>query len=321
MSLNSNFGFWQAIPFVSSAPGAFTGGRFVAIRFGPSTDARYSGNGDIWTASTIQSGNWYDACWSASHSRFVAVAEDSKISYSSDGISWTASTNTGTTHHSITWAPGFNMFLAGSGTNNQNIITSTDKGLTWTAQTTGFGTTTPEALAYSPTLNMAVAVGGSTVLQTSSNGTTWTTRTATASFWHSALWCTKGYFMVGDITAGNGIIATSSNGIDWSRNVISGRVFRGLAYSPTLDLFVGANFGGVLIYSSNGISWTASTSVTKNWWDVQWSPETARFVAINTSDTKLYWSSDAKAWTASTTTVTSGTWAALAYAPGLGSDF
>ena len=50
-------------------------------------------------------------------------------------------------------------------------------GVTWTAQTTGFGSANISGVAYSPSLQQFVAVGTGGVLQTSPDAVTWTTRT------------------------------------------------------------------------------------------------------------------------------------------------
>lgn len=311
MSFGLPIPYWGANKYVAATSVSYTGGRVVAIRYGPSTDVRYSNNADVWTASTIQSGNWYSADWSPTMKRFVAVAEDNKISWSSDGISWTASTNVGTSHHGVRWVSNINLFLAGSDVASNGIIYSSD-GISWTATTADVGKC--EEIAYNDNIIVSVGLNG---IMTSTDGLAWTNRTATGSY-HAVGWSPqRGYFMAGAVS---GEYATSSDGIIWSYNTSTNN-FRTIVWSPTLNLFCGANFGtNKMVYSSGG-TWTASNSISANWWDVKWEPEYNRFVAAALSQNKLYWSSDAITWTASTTTVTSGSWTTLAYAPGLGTDF
>lgn len=313
MSFGLPIPYWGANKYVAATGGSvsYTGGRLILLPYGASTDARYSNNADVWTASTIQSGNWYGACWSPDLKIFVGVAEDDKISWSSDGIAWTASTNVGSTHHEVIWVPFASKFVSGSSVTG--MVYSSD-GKNWTA-TTASVTIGADDLAVNGSIVVAVGANG---MQTSTDCITWTSRTATGSY-HAADWSPqRGIFMAGAV---GGQFSTSSDGINWSYNTTSpAESFRSIAWSPTLNLWCAASYGRKMCYSS-GTTWTQSTSANANWWDVVWQPEYNRFVACALSNTKVYWSSDAITWTASTTTITSRSWTSLAYAPGLSTNF
>lgn len=313
MSFGLPIPFYGANSYVAASSSSYTGGRVIILPFGSST-AHYSTNGDTWTSATIQSGSWYSADWSHERKRYVAVAEDNKISYSSDGISWTASTNLGTGHHGVRWVPTINLFIAGSDVASNGIIYSSD-GISWTATSASTGRC--EEVAYNDNIIVSVGING---IMTSTDGLTWTNRTATSSGgWHAVGWSPqRGYFMAGAVT---GEYATSSDGIIWSYNT-SSENFRTIVWSPTLDLFCAASYTRKMCYSSGG-TWTQSSSSNAGWWDVKWEPEYNRFVAIalTTLTTKAYWSSDAKTWTASTTTLPAQARTVVSYAPGLGTDF
>jgi uncharacterized protein YebE (UPF0316 family) len=134
--------------------------------------------------------------------------------------------------------------------------------VTWTTQTSNFGITRINAVAYGNSL--WVAVGNTGQLRTSTDGTTWTTQTSnfasnftgnirSVAFGNN-LWVAGGY---------NGQIRTSTDGTTWTTRTsnfpsdFNGNIFS-VAYGN--NLWVAGAYGGNLRTSTDGTTWTTQTS-------------------------------------------------------------
>ena len=153
---------------------------------------------------------------------------------------------TGVSSNSMIYGNNLYVIAGGSG----GLATSTDS-VTWTARTSGFGTSTINTLTYGNGLYVAGGVSGT--LTTSTDGTTWTARTA--GFGTSAI--QKILYANGIYLAGGagGTLTTSTDGTTWTART-SGTT------NNIYDLFfangiflLGASVG-VIRSSTDGITWT-----------------------------------------------------------------
>jgi hypothetical protein len=214
--------------------------------------------------------------------------------WSEDGISWTGGTLAGSspfdvdhtnpfTHSpnygnafDVAWSPSLEIFVAvggnqAPGTDNiYSIATSTD-GKNWTRRGNPFavGAPYPDAKSVTWSESQAIFVVGANysqvstypgpsnnIIATSPDGITWTT--------HSSPW--------------NSLASTSSFAV------------RGLAYSPSLNLWVTIAVGNypnaIICTSSDGITWTEQDTpldgeVANYESDVDWSVEHGIFIAAS----------------------------------------
>ena len=170
---------------------------------------------------------------------------------SSDGVSWTAVASPFTAGVVVSTAVinciGYNSsrFIAGGTSDNDHCIATSDNaGATWTTRVTGF-LYTCNALAYSPSLGLWVAVGyfgGDSVETSSNNGTSWTA--------HST---------------------PMDSGSDPPNAV---------AWSPALALFCAGTPTGKIYTSPDGVTWTLSGTPFTEVFDIAWSGELGVFVAV-----------------------------------------
>jgi photosystem II stability/assembly factor-like uncharacterized protein len=148
--------------------------------------------------------------------------------------------------------------------NNQSIMTSTNSGTTWDViySTTGSAVPTFNDIAYSPSLNLFVAVNSAAGIWTSSDGSSWTQQIYTnpmignspASTFNSIIWSSQANRFVAVGAAGT--IATS-DGINWvDRSTSTGLTLRQVAYNTSKSLFVVVGDQGILLTSPDGDNWT-----------------------------------------------------------------
>ena len=164
-----------------------------------------------------------------------------------------------------------------------------------------------EAGAWSPELNLFAVVGrGSTTdcVATSDDGVNWTLRThSSTSDWQDICWSAElGLF----VAVGNTLVMTSPDGITWTdRSCVSG-TWRGVTYSPDVNLLVavGQTPGtGRIMTSPNGINWTDRTTGAMGgeaFRKVTWADSIGLFVAVantNASTSNVSTSPDGITWT------------------------
>jgi RHS repeat-associated protein len=184
------------------------------------------------------------------------------------------------------------FFLAGA--EGGKLGTSPD-GLAWTQRTSGFGADAVYGSAYSPQLNLFVAVGGSGKVATSPDGVTWTMRSAgftTSDFVWSVVWSPERSLFVAVSQVAGGRIATSPDGVTWTQRTPGLTVKQfptGVIWVPERALFViatassGTTSSPVFLTSPDGITWTArSSSFPVDTWvsSIGWSPTVGRFVSF-----------------------------------------
>jgi hypothetical protein len=197
---------------------------------------------------------------------------------------------------------------------------------TWTT-----GTSVPavdfRGIAWSPTLNLWVAIGISTTVGVSFDGITWSTTTCSNnSTWDRVLWASGMSLFVatGAVpSAASNAVMTSANGTTWTnRTGTSTNNWRGMAYSPSLNRIVSVSSNGTtstaVQTSDNGTSWTTRTTPSGGaWWGVAWSPALTLFCAVKFGSTDIMTSPDGITWTARTG-ANANNWIDIAWSPNLG---
>lgn len=171
-----------------------------------------------------------------------------------------------------------------------------------------------------------VAVGSGNNIWTSSNGTSWTNRSPSnvSNYWLFVAFG-NGIFIAGSLTGGydaNRFI-TSSDGVTWTvisdssaSTTIKSTLWRGIAYSDTLGLFVGvgATTSNRLMTSTDGINWSllsVSGVANSSWLSVCWGG--GKFVAVaDGGSNRVLYSSDGTNWTL-TTGITTEYWVSVRY--------
>ena len=181
----------------------------------------------------------------------------------------------------------------------------------WTqAGTPSFAATNIEAVAYSPALNIYVAVGQSGKIATSPDGNVWTQQTAMFSSTQvlDVVWADgpKLFFAGGQ----NGNFAYSANGTAWTESVIAQVAIAGTSYninavlwSEELEMVVCATNGGTIAYSSDyGVTWSASAFVLsgQSFLGGCYASGLNKFF-LCAGNGEIYYSTDASNWTAATT--------------------
>lgn len=265
----------------------------VALATTGADQAMHSADGKTWTgvasASNLQ---WRSVAWSPELNLGVAVAINGtggtlQSMWTTDGVTWSDAgvTTVSGQWYDVKWIPEWGMFVAvglGGGTNF--VMTSTD-GKNWTAQTATAQDWT--CLAYSPDLNLAVAVGASGVVMSSSDGATWVDGTpAEANQWHSVCWSDELGIFVAVALNGTNRVMWSRDGDTWVAAAASeSSSWRSVAWSPQLGIFVAVASATAATYkvmsSPDGLTWTDRTEASaKSWYSIAWSPELGIFASV-----------------------------------------
>lgn len=134
---------------------------------GGSSQCATSSDGITWTGQTTgNSSAWRAVYWSSTHSLFVAVASSiftgtSQVMTSPDGVTWTAQTaaNANEWYDVTGTSTGRLIAVARTNGSGNQVMISDDAGVTWTAVAAAANRTW-QGVAYSPELNMFVAVAG-----------------------------------------------------------------------------------------------------------------------------------------------------------------
>jgi alpha-tubulin suppressor-like RCC1 family protein len=201
-------------------------------------------------------------------------------------------------------------------------------GYTW--YNTSYPTSNPSSLTsicWADSLNLFVAVTGTTNLMTSSDGINWTFRTPlNSNNWTGICWSQELSLLVAVSSSGTGNrVMTSTNGINWtSRTSAVDNNWTSVCWSAYLSLFVAVSNTGTtnrVMTSSNGISWTSRTSASNSSWNsVIWCQNLSLFIAVSTSfgsNNSIMKSSNGINWsTISTTNIDAG-YKTITYSPQL----
>ena len=161
----------------------------------------------------------------------------------------------------------------------------------------GFAGTTINGLASSG--SVAVAVGDSGKVASSSNGSSWTIRTSgVTSALKSVAFGANKFVAVG----AGGTMIRSSDGSTWTSisGPFSTSTINSVAYNAKLQLFVAAGVSGLLASSTDGISWTLRTSGTSAEINSVASGAASfaiAFVQPSVATTTMRYSYDAVTWT------------------------
>lgn len=289
----------------------------------------FSGLGDWTTRTNPDPVPFLDAFWTGT--RFLACGNGNvmgvptykPIIRSTDGLTWTAIADA--TLDDGSWL----QFARSSGgrivvihsqvrSDGDEAAYSDDDGATWTNATTpaGIGANW-KSVAYSPSLNLFVAVGNG-IIMSSANGAAWTQRVSPAAEnWECVAWSVSLAKFVALSTGGHA--ATSADGIAWTDHVITPtNFFRRMVWSPELALFVAVANSGVgnrVATSPDGTTWTSRASAADlDWRGLTWAPEIGLFVAvaIDGSGNRIMTSTDGIIWTLAASPVDND-WRAVAW--------
>lgn len=154
-------------------------------------------------------------------------------------------------------------------------------------------------IAWSPTLNLAVAVGNNADrIITSSNLADWTVRTSPeANAWTGVVWSPSLSLFCAVSTNGTNRAMTSPDGINWTGRTTSLNQWYSVEWSPTLSLFCSSSFGTVMETSPDGINWTSRTITIGFWSSITWSPLLSLFCTVSQAVATCATSPDGITWT------------------------
>jgi hypothetical protein len=249
--------FWTGVSYSSTL------GMFVAVASSGTNRVTTSTDGIAWTGRSVPLMPWRAVTWSSSLQIFCAVASigASASMTSSNGTSWTQqSLSVGA--KTVEWSAEKNKFVT--------VHSESSTGVAWASKIQAF--TGTRAMAYSPELELFVMVGTS-YCATSANGVFWTSRTITAATYNAVCWSSTLLLFVavsdtgGVQTSPDGITWTAR-----TQPIAGGPSFRAVTYGNGLFVAVGllvATPRGVIITSPDGITWTERTdpngSAGTNW--------------------------------------------------------
>ena len=266
----------QPVSFVNTTGGNFTIQGIMSINSGPSVTQTsdpnqivvktYYASNPVQREDNFYAGSVIEAGGLTSQIANLWVSGGGYGTVTNKAITY--STDNGTT-----WSPGIigytlaNVFdiayngaiWLAAGDNQQPISYSID-GTTWTGSVNGTSIFTNEARGIAWNGSIWVAVGrGTNTIAYSSDGKTWTAVVAppfsvegTDIAWNGSIWVAVGQ--------GGNTIATSTNGTSWTGlgNIIF-TAGQGIAWNGTLWVAVGSG-GSIIGTSTNGTSWSPVVS-------------------------------------------------------------
>jgi hypothetical protein len=224
---------------------AFAFGTSIYVMSDSNNQLKSSTNLTTWTDRTKTiTGSIQALIWDGTNAKFIGVgsrgAGTYRSMYSTNGTSWTASLTGATQLNAIAVNAGTAVAVGNSG----DMQTSTDGGVTWTAKTSSFGSTTIRSVAYFN--GIWFAGGDSGTLATSTDAISWTQRTSTfgTDTVRAFGYYNGKYYMVGD----NGKIAKSTDGTTWTATSSYGTNAQDSLAQNTTGLFVVAGSTPTLGY-------------------------------------------------------------------------
>ena len=252
-----------------------------------------AGASSAWT--TVRSGTSNDfsnAVWTGSELLLVeeSFSSPTTVHKSADGLSWANYPTSGFAFNGAKdIAYGNNRFVAV----DSWTFTSSD-GIAW-QYTALVGA---NAVAWSPSAGLFVAVGDSGYIGTSTDGVGWTTRTSpTSAYLYGVAWLNDRFVAVGEV----GTILTSVNGIDWVQMTASSSfALSSVAWNGQTGggaLYIATGYSTVFT-STDAVTWTEVATPPPGFNDsVAWGGGSANcFVAVG-SDNHIFSSPDGENWT------------------------
>ena len=143
------------------------------------------------------------------------------------------------------------------------MMYSEDRGNTWTNDLTGLAGSW-FSVAWSPTLALFAAVGGTDKCATSPDGKTWTSRTAPNSIsWTDIVWSDDDalFVAVGQTGTAAQQVMTSADGITWTaRTAAQVGTWQCITYSTRLGLYIAGSLDSKIMTSPDAITWTTRST-------------------------------------------------------------
>lgn len=239
-------------------------GRFDADIVGTPGTVRWSTDPNLndWNQATIGTSTPFPATFYTevyyANGIWLLGDDIGHIYSSTDGKQWTLRYTDANARFVERIRYGNGLFVAAGDavTGQPGLVATSTDGITWTPRSVTVTGSNNVSIAYSPTLNRWVIVGGSgnTYYATDPTGA-WTNVVQGASAWYSVAWCpTTSQFVMGGL---NGILATSPTGITWTNQTsgVTGSLWFVDELSTGIILVVGS--ASTRIQSTNGTSWTS----------------------------------------------------------------
>jgi len=189
---------------------------------------------------------------------WVAFGAPNKYFVSYDGVIWTNTQYPTSQQIRAVYAAPFGLIAVGDG---GTVITSTDNGVTWTAQTSGT-TENLYAVRYDAATDIFIAVGANGKIIISPDGVSWVTQPSGVTNTLRAIAYNQfgaGYVVVGSA----GVVLISAAGTSWITESSGVTVdLTGLSHDGVRYIATGGT--GTIIASTNGIAWFPRVSGTVN---------------------------------------------------------
>lgn len=317
-----NWSIVEENPYQGTWAAKFVAGLLMAVGNGDDTDSlAKSTDGVNWVTSDLLDGVYFPGStekitvapslgkWFVF--RRVGGAGFGLVS-SNSGASWSVivptGDMTGQSCNAIYWAEEIGVLFYGK--SDGNIFTSPD-GVAWTQRADIGGTVW--GFAYSPTLDLTVALTGAASWWSDNDGATWTVGTGDANASIVLVWCSGMSKFIGVRNTDTDVFI-STDGKVWTEHVnvlplgALGQQ-RGLAYSPLLDRVATVNTTLPIepAFSDDGINWTLSTTkVNLDWVSITWDARNALFVMCENAgaDSSFCTSPNGVTWTERTVSYT-----------------
>ena len=287
----SNAQQWKALAWSSDLR------LFAAVAgSGPNNRVMTSPDGVTWTNRASAADNdWQDIVWAHELNLFVACSltgVSDRIMTSPDGINWTIRNSSGVNEGwtSIAWSPQLRLFAVVAETGTGLRVITSPNGIDWTARNNNIDSTW-QSVVWADGLGrfVAVALGGTHKVMSSSDGINWSTNNVgpglTPNQYNSVTWSPELELLVAvgeDNTSDQ--VMTSTDGFNWVNRTSPVGSWESVTWASEIGLFVAVSSGGTgnrIMTSPDGINWTARTSPADNFWiDVEWAPDLGLFAAV-----------------------------------------